>query len=106
MKKQFPQIIDVQIHIDPLDDEVKESMLSRLPDREDIEADLEQAWQALPQRDQVNQVRLHYLDRLIEVDLVLPATLRNDTAVSDVEALRSAAQTLDYIGKVNLYYIE
>jgi len=33
VKKQFPKIIDVQIHIDPLDDAIKESVLARLPQR-------------------------------------------------------------------------
>ncbi|MCP4331668.1 MAG: cation transporter, partial [Gammaproteobacteria bacterium] len=40
VKKQFPKSIDVQIHIDPLDDTIKESVLAKLPERSTIERDL------------------------------------------------------------------
>ncbi|MDH3450449.1 MAG: cation diffusion facilitator family transporter, partial [Gammaproteobacteria bacterium] len=33
VKKRFPKIIDVQIHIDPLDDAIKDSVLAKLPER-------------------------------------------------------------------------
>ena len=106
VKKQFPQIVDVQIHIDPLDDDVMESVLARLPDRAVIEADLEQAWQAISERDQIERIKLHYLDRLIELDLVLPASMCNPRQAGAIGALRTAASNLDYIGKVNIYYID
>lgn len=105
VKNQFPQIIDVQIHIDPLDDAVKESVLSKLPDRERIESDLEQAWATIAQRDQVQQLKLHYLDKLLEIDLVLPASTSSPDQQEPVERLRTAALALDYIGKVNIYYL-
>ena len=98
------QIIDVQIHIDPLDDTVRESVLAGLPDRAEIENDLEQAWQAIPQRDLIEQVKLHYLDRLIEIDLFLPVDMCNPDDATNVDELRETALGLDYIGKVNVYY--
>ena len=104
VKKKFSQIIDVQIHIDPLDDTVRESVLAGLPDRAEIENDLEQAWQAIPQRDRIEQVKLHYLDRLIEIDLFLPVDMCNPDDATNVDELRETALGLDYIGKVNVYY--
>ena len=104
VKKRFPQIIDVQIHIDPLDDTIRESVLSKLPDRTQIEADLDQAWQDIEQRDRIEQLKLHYLDRLIEIDLIFPASMCNPEDDGVVEHLREAAASLDYIGKVNVLY--
>ena len=63
VKKQFPKIIDVQIHIDPLDDAIKESALARLPERSVIEADLQQAWAGIEASAQIDQIKLHYLDK-------------------------------------------
>lgn len=106
VKKQFPQIIDVHIHIDPLDDSIRDSVLARLPDRAEIMHDLEQAWQNIPQRESIEQVKLHYLDRLIEIDLILPATMCNAGDAGSVDKLREGAAELGYIGKVNVYYSE
>jgi len=104
VKKQFPKIIDVQIHIDPLDDAVKESVLAKLPEREAIEQDLHQAWEGLSESKQIIQTKLHYLDRLIEVDLVLPASMCIPEHAAGIGRLQDAAINLDYIGKVNIYY--
>ena len=104
VKKQFPKIIDVQIHIDPLDDAIKESVLARLPQRSVIEVDLQRAWAGISERGQVIQTRLHYLDRLIEIDLVLPASMCTPSHAAGIGKLREGAGNLDYIGKVNIYY--
>jgi cation diffusion facilitator family transporter len=105
VKKQFPKIIDVQIHIDPLDDAVKESVLAKLPERESIEQDLQQAWDGLSESKHIIQTKLHYLDRLIEVDLVLPASMCTPDHAAGIGRLQDAANNLDYIGKVNIYYV-
>lgn len=105
VKKQFPKIIDVQIHIDPLDDAVKGSVLAKLPERESIEQDLQQAWDGLSESTQIIQTKLHYLDRLIEVDLVLPASMCTPDHAAGIGKLQDAANNLDYIGKVNIYYV-
>ncbi len=104
IKSQFPRIVDVQIHIDPLDDAIKESVLARLPERSTIESDLHNAWHDIEQSAAISQIKLHYLDRLIEIDLVLPAALCGSQHQATVEALRASASGLDYIGKVNIYF--
>ena len=104
VKRLFPKIIDVQIHIDPLDDGIKESVLAKLPERHAIEEDLRRAWQGIGEGEAVSQVKLHYLDRLIEVDLVLPADLCDAEHRESIEELRRRSRELDYIGKVNIYY--
>ncbi len=106
VKRRFPQIADVQIHIDPLDDDVKESVLARLPERDSIEADLARAWDGIPEREQVRQIKLHYLEHQIEIDLVLPVSMSLAGTSSALERLRNAAAALDYVGRVNIYYAE
>lgn len=106
IKQQFPKIIDVQIHIDPLDDAIKESVLAALPERSVIEADLQQAWKGIAESAQVNQVKLHYLDKLIEIDLVFPASMCAPEHQIPLNNLRDITCGLDYIGKVNMYYID
>ena len=105
VKKQFPKIIDVQIHIDPLDDAIKESVLARLPERSVIETDLQQAWAGIEASAQIDQIKLHYLDKLIEIDLVLPASMCNREQQAAVDKLQQSAGNLDYVGKVNIYYL-
>ena len=104
VKKRFPSIIDVQIHIDPLDDKIRESVLAGLPDRAQIEQDLAQAWDGIDEGLQIQQTKLHYLDKLIEIDLVLPVSRSTSEHAGGVESLRKAASNLDYVGKVNIYF--
>jgi len=105
VKKQFPKIIDVQIHIDPLDDAVKDSVLAKLPERDTIEKDLQHAWDKLPAHTQIIQTKLHYLDKLIEIDLVLPVSMCTPEHAANIDKLQDAAASLDYVGKVNIYYV-
>jgi len=106
VKQQFPKIIDVQIHIDPLDDAIKESVLAGLPERSVIEADLQQAWEGIAESARVEQIKLHYLDKLIEIDLILPAAMCTPEHETGISELRGSTGSLDYIGKVNVYYFE
>ena len=106
VKKQFPQIVDVQIHIDPLDDAVKESVLAKLPERSVIEADLERAWADNRLGSAIEQIKLHYLDELIEIDLVLPLSLGRGDNDAAIEQLQQAAAELGYVGRVNLLYTD
>jgi len=105
VKKQLPKIIDVQIHIDPLDDAVKESVLARLPQRSVIEEDLQRVWEGIGESEQIIQTKLHYLDKLVEIDLVLPASMCTPGHAASIGRLQDEATGLDYIGKVNIYYL-
>lgn len=104
VKKNFPEIIDVQIHIDPLDDEVRESVLARLPERQQIEQDLAQVWDNIDGSDLVLQTRLHYLEERIGIDLVLPAHMHNPAHQAAIERLRQGAGSLEYVGEVRIYF--
>ncbi len=103
IKQQFPQIIDVQIHVDPLSESGHDSVID-LPGRDQVEKDLEQIWQALSHRHQIAQIRLHYLSRAIEIDLVFPLASNNQEHHIEVGQLKALAQQISYVGKVNIYY--
>ena len=102
--KGFPEIIDVQIHIDPLDDKIRESVLARMPERQQIEQDLAQVWSSIDGSELVLQTRLHYLDERIGIDLVLPAQMHSPAHQAAIERLRQGASGLDYVGEVNIYF--
>jgi cation diffusion facilitator family transporter len=104
VKQRFPKIMDVQIHIDPLDDKIRDSVLARLPDRQQIEQDLAQAFAGIDESQQIRQTKLHYLDTLIEIDLVLPVSMSASGHENSIEQLRQGASDLDYVGKVNIYF--
>jgi cation diffusion facilitator family transporter len=105
VKKRFPKIIDVQIHIDPLDDKIRESMLARLPERQTIEQDLTQAWEGINESAEILQTKLHYLDKLIEIDLVLPASMCSPQHEAGIGRLKQGASELGYVGTVNIYFV-
>jgi cation diffusion facilitator family transporter len=106
VKREFPQIIDLQVHIDPLNDDVKESILAKLPGRSRIESDLQNSWQDIELHHQISQIKLHYLDSLIEIDIVVPASLCVAEHRPTVTELQQRALSLDYIGTVNIYYLD
>jgi len=66
--------------------------------------DLQRAWAGISEGEHVVQTRLHYLDRLIEIDLVLPASMCTPSHAAGIGKLRDGAGNLDYVGKVNIYY--
>ena len=105
VKQRFPKIIDVQIHIDPLDDKIRDSVLARLPERQTIEQDLVQAWEGIAESEQILQTKLHYLDTLIEIDLVLPASMCTPRHEAGIGRLKRGASDLDYVGTVNIYFV-
>jgi len=104
VKDAFPEIIDVQIHIDPLDDMVRDSVLARMPERQQIEQDLARVWSSIDGSELVLQTRLHYLDERIGIDLVLPAQMHTPAHQAAIERLRLGAGGLDYVGEVNIYF--
>lgn len=104
VKQGFPRIIDIQIHIDPLDDKIRDSVLARLPERQQIEQELAQVWRSIDGSELVLQTRLHYLAEHIGIDLVLPEKMHTPAYQAAIERLRQGARGLDYVGEVNIYF--
>ncbi|MDX2346446.1 MAG: cation diffusion facilitator family transporter [Legionella sp.] len=90
--KQFSNIKDVTVHIDPEDDEVTSPSL-HLPNRTAIEKDLLNHWQAaFPE---INACLLHYLDGKLTLDLVADLNKEKTKAL--------CACVLKDINTLNLY---
>jgi hypothetical protein len=80
-------------------------VLARLPQRNTIEEDLQRSWEGIAEGAQVIQTRLHYLDKLIEIDLILPVSMCVPEHATGIRKLQEGANSLDYVGKVNIYYV-
>jgi len=103
IKVDFPRVIDVSIHIDPMT-EGEHKDVSHLPSRHELLLALREAWQDSPVSQQIEQINLHYLDQLIEIDLVLPIALKQPDNSVDIEKLVEATRNLTHIGHVSLYF--
>ena len=72
--RQFRDIEDVTVHIDPEDDEVV-AQGRHLGLRGEVEARLRAAWSDVPEAEAIRRINLHYLDGRIEVEVELPLDL-------------------------------
>ena len=75
--RQFHDIEDVTVHIDPEDDE-EVAQGRHLGLRGEIEAKLRAAWSDLPEAEAIRRITLHYLDGRIQVEVELPLDLALD----------------------------
>lgn len=105
LRQAMPSLADVTFHIDPEDDEgqTAHSLRPGLPLRDDVEALLDAAWQALPTWHARVDLDLHYLEDRIDVALYLddlPNGMDLDTAATE---LRHAAHDLEWLGRLRLW---
>ncbi len=103
IRKAFPSIIDVSIHIDPFNESGHEH-ISELPNREDLLAELRGYWASISSHSQISQINLHYLHHKIDIDIVLPMTLCGDTHDEQIDQLVEKASEISCIGQVSIYY--
>lgn len=89
--EKFDQVTDVTVHTDPEDDHVAEPC-SHLPLRNVALRSLKETWNGLKMTPAISQVKLHYLDGQIEVDVYVESQSNLVTAES-IQAFRS--KTLD-----------
>ncbi len=103
IKTSFAQIIDVSIHVDPLTESGHDSVTD-LPPRAEILEMLNSAWSDSPCSNQIEQIRLHYLQSQIEIDVILPGTLCSDEHTAQIDRMIEQTAGLKHIGKVNIYF--
>ena len=72
--RQFRDVEDVTVHIDPEDDEVV-AQGRHLGLRAEVEARLRAAWSDVPEAEALRRITLHYLDGRIQVEVELPLDL-------------------------------
>jgi hypothetical protein len=103
IKLDFPRVIDISIHIDPMTEGEHEGV-NHLPSRYELLAKLQDAWQDLPVSEEIEQVNLHYLDQLIEIDIVLPIAFSQEAHQAEIDRLATSTAELKDIGRVSIYF--
>ncbi len=103
IKTEFPQIIDVGIHVDPLT-EFSHHWVTDLPSRQAILDQLTDQWSGIDCSDEIQEIHLHYLNSQLEIDLVLPLKLAASHFQFQVDELVEQASKVDFIGQVNIYF--
>ncbi len=105
--KEIEDVADVMVHIDPEDDEA--APLNRhLPSRHALQARLEQAWQGVEAAADIKEIKLHYLDGRIEVDLILPLSVLGEDPCAAKARLQqyfeSVRDALEEVSVIRLYF--
>jgi hypothetical protein len=104
IKTEFPRIIDVGIHVDPLT-EVGHDWVTDLPSRHEILDQLIRQWARVECSARIKSIQLHYLNNLVEIDLILPLTLANSNYQQKIDELIAEAAKIKYVGQINVYFL-
>jgi len=104
--KEFDEINDVTVHIDPEDDEHSDNSCKHLPLRAEVLSELATHWVNINETDELIHTTLHYLDGAINIELVLPLSIIQSGG--DPEAIKkqveSASKNLGCIGSIDILY--
>jgi len=105
LREAFTELADVTFHIDPEDDseELEHSLRPGLPLRSDVVAILDDTWHELPIWHARVALDLHYLDNQVDVSLYVNALPEGHTLDSAADALRGAADGLDWLGRLRIW---
>ncbi len=103
--REFPDIAQVLVHIDPEDDE-EDSTCSHLPLRKEILEDLEHHWRHIEQAKLLEEVVLHYLSGKVSVQVILPLSALSNIDSPDelAGAFNAVVKNLKYIISVEILY--
>ena len=103
--RQFLDIEDVTVHIDPEDDEVV-AQGRDLGLRGEIEARLRAAWTDVPEAEAIRRITLHYLDGRIQVEVELPLELAlgRDAPEPIRQRFEQAAEAVPDVSKVRILF--
>ena len=91
------------MHIDPVAD-VDHDEIQQLPSRAQLLFNLYSVWETVEDSDQIKNIYMHYLTDQVEIDVILPLDYGCDRHHSLAQQLKQKALTLDYVGKINIYY--
>jgi cation diffusion facilitator family transporter len=100
LKKRFPEVNDVTMHIDPEDDEVAKPSAD-LPMRQDILSTLAGDGDCAPLFKQIEKVLLHYLDGMVQLEVYL----RTEVDQALLADFRRSATQHAYVESVVFYRV-
>lgn len=92
LRKRFPELSDLTVHIDPEDDETA-SLSRTLPSRQQLMIKLYPILQKHSIDEDIHSINLHYINGKIEVELVINKTRHNNV----VSNLKTDCEALDEI---------
>lgn len=108
--RDIDEISDVMVHIDPEDDADFDIQL-RLPLRKKLLSKLEQAWSQVEVSQEITAINLHYLNKKIEVELILPVLLLECPSKTILEQkqqiagqFKLVADSLDEVESIKLLF--
>lgn len=101
--KAMPNMLDVTVHIDAEDDD-EGPIGVRLPLRQALLESLQTLWEDHPAASDIQDIRLHYLDGKIEVELYLEAQSFQPGKHAQINALIAATQQLDCVSHVSVFF--
>lgn len=105
IKKQFEEIYDVSVHIDPVADTDHDEILN-LPTRAELLFSLYSAWETINGSDTIRNIHMHYLSNQVEIDVILPMDNATQQDTQLAQQLYERAKDIAHIGKVNIYYTQ
>jgi cation diffusion facilitator family transporter len=103
VKKNFTEISDITVHIDPVAD-IDHDHIIKLPPRSELLFSLFSSWESIDGSDKILNIHLHYLSDQIEIDIILPVSMACEKDNSLATDLIKAAKHQSFIGKINIYY--
>jgi len=97
--RQFADVSEVLIHIDPIQHETIEDG-SQLPERAQVIASLKASWENLIDQQTIASIDLHYLGGAIEVDLILDVDV---LSMATARGLEAAIEAEPHITKLRIF---
>jgi len=102
---QNNRVSDVTVHIDPENDEIYASC-THLPPRILLQKELTKRWQTLPGFNRLVDIKLHYLNKTLDIELIFPLDLINSVTADHLEKMYSQAiKELPEINKLSFYFV-
>jgi len=98
LRKKFPELSDITVHIDPEDDETA-SLSKTLPSRQELMTKLYPFMQKHSLDGSIHSINLHYIKGKIEVELVL-----NETHHAGIlEAFKADCEEIDDVRSISIF---
>ena len=92
LHRNFPEMTDITVHIDPEDDEIA-SLSNNLPNRHELMAMIYPQLQALNVDQSVDNINLHYVKGKIELEITVKTQLPSET----IQALKEACEKFEEV---------
>ncbi len=98
LRKRFPELSDITVHIDPEDDE-NASLSKSLPSRQELMIKLYPIMQKHSLDESIHSINLHYIKGKIEAELVLNKAHHEGV----LAALKSDCEAIDEIRSISIF---